>query len=112
MARKFLFCRTSRTVTGGTFWVEISWPSPVLERLIRNPDFQGSLILLCPVSLYGAGEPSRLELCLYCVVRDIGPRHCHLTMEMNPARRIHKSHLTQSSCCHILSSAPRERAVR
>ena len=92
------------------FWVEISRPSPVLERLIRNPDFQGSLILLCPASLYGAGEPSGLELCLYCVVRDIRPRHCHLLMEMNPARRIHKSHLTQSSCCHILSSATRERA--
>ena len=79
-------------MTRGNFWVEISWPSPVLERLIRNPDFQGSLILLCPASLYGAGEPSGLELCLYCVVRDIGPRHCHLLMEMNPARRIHKSH--------------------
>ena len=61
----------------------------MLERLI----LQGSLILLCPASLYGAGEPSALELCLYCVVRDIGPRHCHLLMEMNLARRIHKSHL-------------------
>ena len=111
MCQEIPLCRISRTVTRSTFWVEISWPSPVLERLIRNPDFQVSLILLCPASLYGADEPSRLEFCLYCVVRDIGPRHCHLLMEMNPARRIHKSHLTQSSCCHILSSAPRERAA-
>ena len=59
----------------------------MLERLIRNPDFQGSLILLCPASLYGAAEHSGLELCLYCVVRDIGPRHCHLLMEMNPSRQ-------------------------
>lgn len=53
------FRRTSLTVTCGTFWAEISWPSPVLQRLTPNPDFQGSLIWLCPASLYGAGEPSR-----------------------------------------------------
>ena len=67
--------------TRGTFWVEISWPGPVLRRLTCDPDFQGSLIWLCPASLYGVGEPPRLELCLYRVVRHIGPRHCHLLME-------------------------------
>ena len=59
--RKFPFCRTSRTVTHGTFWLEISWPSPVLQRLTFYPDFQRSLIWLSPASLCGVGEPSRLE---------------------------------------------------
>ena len=65
-----------------------------------------SLIYTGLASLYGAGEPSRVELCPCCALPSMWLRHDHFSCEKKLPQQALESHLEKYQALHIENSGP------